>query len=147
MERLARSAEGAKPARTAEQSALIERLRQRAGNEAAALNEFESKEVLRAYGIATPKEELAASLDDALAAAERIGYPVVLKAVSQTLTHKSDAGAVALNLATPEQLRAAYERMSAKLARPEARRHAGRPVRHAAGSNWCSACIATARWA
>ena len=48
---------------------------------------------------------------------QRIGYPVVLKAVSQTLTHKSDAGAVALNLATPEQLRAAYERMTATLRR------------------------------
>ncbi len=116
MERLARSAEGAKPSPTIEQSALVERLRKRASKEAAALNEFESKEVLRAYGIATPKEELTTSLDDALAAAGRIGYPVVLKAVSQTLTHKSDAGAVALNLTTPEQLRAAYERMTATLA-------------------------------
>jgi acyl-CoA synthetase (NDP forming) len=116
LERLARSAEGATPARTPEQTALVERLRQRAGPEAAALNEFESKEVLRAYGIATPKEELATSLDGALTAGGRIGYPVVLKAVSQTLTHKSDAGAVALNLATPEQLRTAYERMTAKLA-------------------------------
>jgi acyl-CoA synthetase (NDP forming) len=115
MERLARSAEGAKPTRTAEQTALIEHLRQRAAKEAVALNEFESKDVLHAYGIATPKEDLVTSLDDALGAAERIGYPVVLKAVSQTLTHKSDAGAVALNLATPEQLCDAYERMSAKL--------------------------------
>jgi acetate---CoA ligase (ADP-forming) len=115
MERLARSAEGTRPTRTAQQTALIERLRQRAGAEAAALNEFDSKEVLRTYGIASPKEELVTSLDDALAAADRIGYPVVLKAVSQTLTHKSDAGAVALNLATPEQLRDAYARMSAKL--------------------------------
>ena len=116
LEALARSAQAAPPSRTAEQSALIERLRARAGNEAAALNEFESKAVLRAYGIATPKEELAATLDEALRAAERIGYPVVLKAASETLTHKSDAGAVALNLVTPEQLRAAYERMIAKLA-------------------------------
>jgi acyl-CoA synthetase (NDP forming) len=116
MERLARSAGGATPGRTAEQTALIERLRQRAGREAAALNEFESKTALRAYGIATPQEELATSLDGALAAADRIGYPVVLKAVSQTLTHKSDAGAVALNLATPDQLRTTYERMMAKLA-------------------------------
>ena len=68
------------------------------------------------YGIATPKEELVASLDEALAAAARIGYPVVLKAVSQTLTHKSDAGAVSLNLVTAEELRGAYARMAAKLA-------------------------------
>jgi acyl-CoA synthetase (NDP forming) len=116
MERLAHTAEGTKPTPTAEQSAVIERLRQHAGNEASALNEFESKGVLRAYGIATPKEELVTSLDGALGAATRIGYPVVLKAASQTLTHKSDAGAVALNLATPEQLRTSYEQMSAKLA-------------------------------
>ena len=62
-----------------------------------------------------------------------------------TLTHKSDVGAVALNLATPEQLRTAYERMSATLAD-----HTldgmlvGQFV--AAGSSSCSACIATARW-
>ena len=69
-----------------------------------ALNEAESKEVLRAYGIATPPEALVTSAADALAAAGRIGYPVVLKAVAATLLHKSDVGAVALDLATPEQL-------------------------------------------
>ena len=41
---------------------------------------------------------------------------MVLKAVSNTLTHKSDAGAVALNLSTPDGLRAAYEQMEGKLA-------------------------------
>ena len=86
------------------------------GAEAAALNEADSKDILRAYGIATPEEALVTSVDDALKAAERIGYPVVLKAVSDTLTHKSDVGAVALNLATPDALRAAYEGMSGKLA-------------------------------
>jgi acyl-CoA synthetase (NDP forming) len=115
LEWLAHTSQTAQRPRTSEQSALIERLRRRAGNAAAALNEFESKEVLRAYGIATPQEVLVASLDEALAAAGRIGYPVVLKAVSETLTHKSDAGAVALNLASPEQLRDAYARMSAAL--------------------------------
>jgi acetyltransferase len=114
LERLAHDS-SAQPQRTPEQTALIERLRQHAGSDAAALNEVESKEVLRAYGIATPREELVASLDAALEAATRIGYPVVLKAVSRTLTHKSDAGAVALNLTAPEQLRDAYKRMTATL--------------------------------
>jgi acetyltransferase len=114
MERLAR-AQPAPSARMAEQTAIVERLRERAGPEAAALNEVESKDVLRAYGIATAREALVASVDDALQAAERIGYPVVLKAVSATLTHKSDLGAVALNLSTPLALRTAYERMSGNL--------------------------------
>ena len=129
LEWLARSAETAPPARTPEQRALIERLRRRAGNEAAALNEFESKEVLRAYGIGTPKETLVTSLDEARAAAERIGYPVVLKAVSRTLTHKSDAGAVALNLATPDAIARGLRADDGEARRREARRHVDRPVR------------------
>lgn len=115
LERLARDSSAAREP-PPEQTALIERLRQRAGNDAAALNEVESKAVLRAYGIATPQEELVTTPEAALEAAARIGYPVVLKAVSKTLTHKSDAGAVALNLATPEQVRDAYARMAAALA-------------------------------
>ena len=71
--------------------------------------------MLRAYGIATPPEALVTSAADTLAAAGRIGYPVVLKAVAATLLHKSEAGAVALDLATPEQLAAAHDRMSRDL--------------------------------
>jgi acetyltransferase len=114
LEQLARTAPE-RGARTPEQQTIVERLRKRAGAQATALNEHESKEVLRAYGIATPKEALVSSVDDALAAAETIGYPVVLKAASDKLTHKSDMGAVALDLATPVDLRTAYERMSANL--------------------------------
>jgi acetyltransferase len=114
MERLARTLPE-QPARTAEQKAAIKRLSERAGPEAIALNEMESKAVLRAYGIATPQEALVSSIEDALQAAERIGYPVVLKAVSSTLTHKSDLGPVALNLITPVELRTAYERTAANL--------------------------------
>jgi len=90
-------------------------LRKRACATAAALNEVDSKEVLRAYGIGTPNEALVTSRTDALAAAARIGYPVVLKAVADTLMHKSGVGAVALNLATPEALGNAYDRMTGAL--------------------------------
>jgi succinyl-CoA synthetase beta subunit len=71
--------------------------------------------VLQAWGIAAPMEALARSRTDAIAAAERIGYPVVLKAVSSELIHKSELGAVALDLATPEQLAVAYDRMTRDL--------------------------------
>jgi acyl-CoA synthetase (NDP forming) len=95
--------------------AIVERLRARAQAEAAALDEAESKTVLRAYGITTPAEVLVTSSAAAVSAAERIGYPVVLKAVSAQLTHKSDVGGVALGLATAAELTAAYERMSLSL--------------------------------
>ena len=99
-----------------ERRALIQRLQARATREPVALDEVESKDVLRAYGIDAPAQELVSSRAAAIEAAARIGYPVVLKGVSATLLHKSDAGAVALDLATPEQLAAAYDRMTQKLA-------------------------------
>jgi acetyltransferase len=97
------------------QRTIIERVRSRATAEPVALDEAESKNVLRAYGIVTPAETLVTSPAAAVKAAERIGYPVVLKAVSPTLLHKSDVGGVALNLANSAELTAAYEQMSQRL--------------------------------
>jgi acetyltransferase len=114
-ERLARGGAARAQSPTVDLRALIERLRSRATGEPMALDEAQSKEVLRAYGIATPAEELVTSPADAVAAGERIGYPVVLKAVSAELTHKSELGAVALDLATSEQLTAAYARIARDL--------------------------------
>ncbi len=85
--------------------------------------------ILRAYGIATPAEAL---VDLARRSGRRpptrIGYPVVLKAVSDTLTHKSDVGAVALNLATPRGTRRSLRPHVGSARRPRARRHAGLPA-------------------
>jgi acetate---CoA ligase (ADP-forming) len=100
-----------------ERHALIGRLRAQATATPVALDEGESKEVLRAYGIATPAEALVTSRAAAIEAAERIGYPVVLKAVSAELLHKSEVGAVALDLDGPEQLSAAYDRIAQRLER------------------------------
>jgi acetate---CoA ligase (ADP-forming) len=111
--RLAESADG-KPRRSSEQQAASEYALQQ-GSKLVALNEAESKALLRPYGIGTPEEELVISLAEALSAAGRIGYPVVLKALTADLTHKSEAGAVVLNLATPQELAAAYERMQRSL--------------------------------
>jgi acetate---CoA ligase (ADP-forming) len=73
-----------------------------------ALDETQSKELLRAYGIATPNEIAVRSPEQAEKAAADIGYPVVLKAVAAKLLHKSDAGAVTLNLRNAEAVHAAY---------------------------------------
>jgi len=110
---------GDAPPPTPAQRALADRLRQeaKAAKGAFALNEVRSKELLRAYGLPTPREEIVGSPEAAVAAAERIGFPVVLKAVSPTLLHKSDVGAVALDLRHGADVRAAYQRILDNLAR------------------------------
>jgi acetyltransferase len=73
------------------------------------LTEIESKLVLAAYTIPTIDTRVAATADEAVAAAEAIGYPVVLKLHSETITHKTDVGGVALNLGTAAAVRRAYD--------------------------------------
>lgn len=73
------------------------------------LTEYESKQVLKAYAIPTVPSRIARSIDEAIAAAEEIGYPVVLKLHSETITHKTDVGGVQLNLKDAEAVRAAFE--------------------------------------
>ncbi|MBK8022795.1 MAG: bifunctional acetate--CoA ligase family protein/GNAT family N-acetyltransferase [Chloroflexi bacterium] len=72
------------------------------------LTEYESKEVLAAYYIPTVKTLLAETPDAAAAAADSIGYPVVLKLNSETITHKSDVGGVQLNLRDEVAVRNAF---------------------------------------
>jgi acyl-CoA synthetase (NDP forming) len=85
-----------------------ERVRNLAAAGFSSLSEAESKDLLRAYGFSLPVEELAVSPDAAVLAARRIGYPIVMKGVSPTLLHKSDAGAVMLNLKDDDAVRAAW---------------------------------------
>jgi acetyltransferase len=80
----------------------------RASNRAI-LTEYESKRLLAAYNIHTVQTTLAFSPDEAAAAADAIGYPVVLKLNSETITHKTDVGGVKLNLADADAVRAAYQ--------------------------------------
>jgi len=72
------------------------------------LTEFESKQVLAAYRIPTVPTRIAGSEDEAVQCAAAIGYPVVLKLHSQTITHKTEAGGVQLNLADADAVRRAY---------------------------------------
>jgi acyl-CoA synthetase (NDP forming) len=86
------------------------------------LNEVESKELLEAAGIATSGARLARTADEAVAVAEAIGYPVVLKVLSADISHKSDVGGVVLNLADAAAVRGAFEQMMAavRAAQPDA---------------------------
>jgi acetyltransferase len=72
------------------------------------LTEVESKQVLTAYGIPTVKTLVALSEDEAVQCAEDIGYPVVLKLFSETITHKTDVGGVQLHLSGVDAVRNAY---------------------------------------
>jgi acetyltransferase len=72
------------------------------------LTEYESKKVLAAYGIPTVTTELGATEDEAVQKADAIGYPVVIKLNSETITHKTDVGGVKLNLQNAEHVRRAY---------------------------------------
>jgi acyl-CoA synthetase (NDP forming) len=79
------------------------------------LNEWDSKQALKAFGLPIPNGVLSTP-DQALKDAELLGYPLVLKAVSAQLPHKTEAGAVALNLKDGAALTAALEKMHASIA-------------------------------
>lgn len=75
------------------------------------LSEHESRKVLQAFGIPVVEGALAYNADEAAAAAERLGYPVVLKVNSHEVPHKSDAGGVILNLTDAQEVKSAYAKI------------------------------------
>jgi len=72
------------------------------------LTEVEAKQLLAAYGIPTVETRMATNEAEAIKHAEGIGYPVVLKFLSETITYKSDVGGVQLHLAGADAVRDAY---------------------------------------
>ena len=75
------------------------------------LDEPTGKATLKSFGLTVPKGEVVAIID-AAEVAERIGFPVVVKAVSDTIAHKTEAGAVKLNLKTRTEVEAAAKAMT-----------------------------------
>jgi len=73
------------------------------------LTEYESKQLLKAYGIPTVETRIAVTEPEALQAAEEIGYPIVLKLYSLTITHKTDVGGVQLNLRDANAVKVAFQ--------------------------------------
>jgi len=76
---------------------------------ATTMTEREAKAALAPYGIPCVEERLAADRDGAIAAAEVLGFPVVLKALSPDLPHKTEAGVIRLNLRNAEEVGTAYD--------------------------------------
>ena len=73
------------------------------------LTEFESKELLKEIGISIPNQELASTKEETIIAANKIGFPVVLKLIAEDIIHKSDTGAVKLNIKNKDETIAAYD--------------------------------------
>lgn len=81
-----------------------------------ALDEYEAKMFLAEHGITVTREEVAGSVDEAKAAAGRLGYPVVLKACGPDIAHKTERNLVKVKIESPEELEKAYAEIEANLA-------------------------------
>ena len=102
---------GSAPRNQAEQ--MIQRARKQGR---ALLTELESKQLLSLYGIPTVDTRVAPSEDEAVTIASELGFPVVLKVFSETITHKTDVGGVKLNLRDEAAVRSAYRAIQSSVA-------------------------------
>ena len=82
--------------------------------------EYQAKALLKPLGIAFPDSTFAANEEEAVAAAEALGYPVAMKAQAAALGHKSDAGGVILNLKSADEVREAFTQMFQNVANYDA---------------------------
>jgi acetyl coenzyme A synthetase (ADP forming)-like protein len=79
------------------------------------LSEGDALSILEAYGIPTVPWRVAATADEAIAAAEAVGFPVVLKVMAPEVSHKSDVGGVIVGLDSDREVRGAYYEMMDRL--------------------------------
>ena len=75
------------------------------------LTDFESKELLEDIGISVPAQRLTFTKEETGAVAEQIGFPIVLKLMAEDIVHKSDTGAVKLNLKSREEVDQAFDEL------------------------------------
>ena len=87
------------------------------------LNEFEAKQLLAHYGIPVVETRAAQDEEQAVAIATEIGYPVVLKLLSNTIAHKTDVDGVRLRLLNPEDVRSAYRSIRAAVTEKAGAQH------------------------
>ncbi|HUJ71150.1 MAG TPA: bifunctional acetate--CoA ligase family protein/GNAT family N-acetyltransferase [Verrucomicrobiae bacterium] len=87
------------------------------------LTESESKQLLTAYGIPTVETRIAKSEGEATRLAEKLGYPVVLKLYSETITHKTEVGGVKLNLAGATAVKKAFAAIRKSVAEKAGAKH------------------------
>jgi len=75
------------------------------------LTEFESKELLEKIGISITKQKLTSDKNDTVKFADEIGYPVVMKLMADDVVHKSDAGAVKLNIQNKDEIEKSFDEL------------------------------------
>ncbi len=81
------------------------------------INEYDAKRLLNAYGLPITRERCVGSLEEAQSFAREIGYPVVLKAVSDDILHKTELGLVAVNLKDDDELARAFAELTGRIGR------------------------------
>jgi succinyl-CoA synthetase beta subunit len=79
------------------------------------INEFDAKALLAGYGVPVARERRAATVGEAQAGAREIGFPVVLKALSDAIAHKTEHGLVLVNLKTPDELAQAWATLESRV--------------------------------
>jgi acetyltransferase len=87
------------------------------------LNEFEAKQLLANYGIPVVETRAAENEEQAVALAADIGYPVVLKLLSNTIAHKTDVDGVRLRIQSADEVRGAYRSIQAAVAEKAGAQH------------------------
>ena len=85
------------------------------------INEFDAKKLLSAYGIPVTRERRVTSLDAAQAAGREIGFPVVLKALSDAIPHKTELGLVAVNIQNQDELAQSWSLLADRVRRLDPR--------------------------
>jgi len=102
---------------------VAESVQQVRANGRTLLNEFESKQLLAQYGIPVVETRTAESEEQAVAIAAEIGFPVVLKLLSDTIAHKTDVDGVRLRISTPEEVRNAFRAIQRSVAEKAGAQH------------------------
>lgn len=90
---------------------ISELLKKKLESNQTVLTEFESKELLKEIGISIPDHKLTSTKEETVLAAKNIGFPVVLKLMAEDIVHKSDTGAVKLNIKNEEETTNAFEEL------------------------------------
>src|SRR4029077_2019675 len=85
------------------------------------INEYDSKRLLSAFGVPVTREQRVTTLEEATRGARELGYPIVLKALSDDIPHKTELGLVAIGLTNDEDLARAFHDLQERLDRLEPR--------------------------